>query len=270
MTLSKPYLRSGGNRDRLNPYRVTASLLLKRLWWDLRPVSWKHRRKIVSLRNKYYGKKAIILCNGPSLKDVDFTRIGDVYTFGLNKINLLFEETQFRPSCIVAVNPYVIEQNKDFFSSSDVPLFLDHAALGYGVRDHKSLHLLNSCDFPYFARDCSMSIFQGFTVSYVAMQLAYHMGFTRVALVGCDHYYPYDGVPNTVIRNRGEDLAHFSRDYFSGGDLWQLPDLKASELYYDMARRCFEEDGRLIVNASSYSVLTIFQKTSLGDFLNDN
>ncbi|WP_277882134.1 hypothetical protein [Oculatella sp. FACHB-28] len=37
------------------------------------------------------------------------------YTFGLNKINLLFEYSEFRPSCIVSVNSFVVEQNAEFY-----------------------------------------------------------------------------------------------------------------------------------------------------------
>jgi hypothetical protein len=68
------------------------------------------------IKNKYSGEKAIILCNGPSLNLTDFSLIDrkNVFTVGLNKINLLFEKTKFRPSCIVSINPYVIQQNKDF------------------------------------------------------------------------------------------------------------------------------------------------------------
>ena len=57
---------------------------------------------------------------------------------------------------------------------------------------------------------------------------------------------------------------------FSVGDLWQLPDLKASELYYDIAKRHFDEDGRSIVNASSNSELNIFERIPLEEFLYQN
>ncbi len=270
MIQSRQHYRSGGNRDRLNPYRVASSLVLKRLMWDLLPVSWVQRRRLSLLRDNYQGEKAVVLCNGPSLRDVDFSLIGNVFTFGLNKINLIFDESEFRPSCIVAVNPYVIEQNSAYFSSSEIPLFLDRCALRYGVRKRRDLYLLDSCDFPFFARNCAMSIYQGFTVTYVALQLAYHMGFTRVALVGCDHDYPSEGVPNSVVRNNDKDSAHFSENYFSDNEAWQLPDLAASELFYDIARRCYEENGRSIVNASARSKLTIFQRKSLDVFLSDD
>lgn len=270
MTQSSKDYRSGGSRDWLNPYVIAASLVLKRLIWDLQPRAWVHRRKLSLLREKHLGKKAVILCNGPSLNEVDFSLIEKqgVFTFGLNKINLLFEKFDFRPSCIVSVNPYVIEQNSDFYSSTDIPLFLDTIASNIGIKNRANLHLLHTADFPYFARDCSVSIFQGYTVTFVALQLAYHMGFSRVALVGCDHNYAKSGVPNSVVYNDEKDLAHFSEQYFSAEEPWQLPDLVACELYYDMARRCYSEDGRSIVNASTNSALSLFERKSLESFLN--
>jgi len=67
------------------------------------------------------------MCNGPSLNEVDFDMLDEsgVFTFGLNKINLLFNRTSLRPSVIVAVNPFVIEQNSEFYNKTDTPLFLD-------------------------------------------------------------------------------------------------------------------------------------------------
>lgn len=267
MILDKSLYRPGGKHDKLNPYRVAANMVFRRLLWDFNPVSWVQRRKIALFHNKYSGQKAVILCNGPSLTDVNLSSLDGIFTFGLNKINLLFDEQLFRPSCIVSVNPFVIEQNIDFFSSTEILLFLDRVALSYSVEKRKNLILLDSCDFPYFSRDCSLSMFQGYTVTYIALQLAYYMGFSSVALIGCDHYYPYNGLPNDTIKNENEDLAHFSKNYFSSGDAWQLPDLKGSEFYYDLARRCFEESGRSIVNASTRTELSIFPRLSLEDFL---
>jgi len=258
-----------GLRARLNPYRIGLRLILDRVSWDLLPVSWVHRRKLKMLRNAHVEEKAIILCNGPSLNDVDFSAIGSVFTFGLNKINLLFRQTDFRPSAIVSVNPFVIEQNVDFFSSTDISLFLDHRATSYGLSSKEHVHFLYSCAFPYFARDCSVSIFQGCTVTYVALQIAYHMGFRKVALVGCDHDFKMTGNPNAITYNESRDLGHFCEDYFSPSQPWQFPDLKASEYYYDLARRCYHEDGRVIVNASTKTRLDVFPLMRLEDFIHD-
>ncbi len=269
MTQFKGIVRPGGKLDQFNPYRIGLHLLLDRLRWDCSPRSWIHRKKVAALRNVHAGEKAIILCNGPSLRDVDFSTIRGVFTFGLNKINLLFKQTDFRPSAIVSVNPFVIEQNANFFSSTDILLFLDRVAINHGISSTEHIYFLHSCGFPYFARDCSVSVFQGFTVTYVALQIAYHMGFSNVALVGCDHDYKMTGNPNVIGYNESRDPAHFCEDYFSPNQPWQFPDLKASEYYYDLARRCYEDDGRVIVNASMKTQLSVFPLMRLEDFIRD-
>ena len=259
----------GDRRERLNPYRVALRLLLDRVSWDFLPISWRHRKKLKRLRNAHIDEKAVILCNGPSLNDVDFSLIKNLFTFGLNKINLLFRQTDFRPSAIVSVNPFVIEQNIDFFSSTDIPLFLDHRATSYDLSSKEHVHFLYACNFPYFARDCSLGIFQGFTVTYVALQIAYHMGFRKVALVGCDHDFNMPGDPNSITYNASNDPGHFCEDYFSPSQPWQFPDLQASEYYYDQARRCYEQDGRVIVNASTQTRLDVFPQMRLEDFIHN-
>ncbi len=262
--------RPGGRFDRFNPYRVGLRILLDRLCWDISLQSWIHRNKLAKLNKNYSGKKAVILCNGPSLKDVDFSSLTNVFTFGLNKINLLFRQEEFRPSAVVAVNPLVIQQNSEFFSSTDIPLFLDRVAIKNGIASRDNVHLLHSCDFPGFARDCSVSVFQGFTVTYVALQIAYHMGFDQIALVGCDHDYMIMGNPNTISYNQEKDPGHFCDDYFSPNQPWQYPDLKASEHYYDLARRCYETDRRVIVNASTRTHLDVFPLMKLEKFIHDD
>jgi len=159
-----------------------------------------------------------------------------VFTIGLNKINLLFDKTDFRPSCVVAVNRFVIEQNRDFFSTTDIPIFVSHVGRDL-LPTRPNVAFLHSIFFPIFARDCSVSVPEIATVTYTAMQLAFHMGFRDVALVGCDHNFATKGQANKVVSSGKEDPNHFDPRYFSGGQKWQLPDLAMSELGYALARR---------------------------------
>ncbi len=270
MTLSKILLPPAIPNNHLNPYKVGLGLITRRLLWDISPASWVHKKKMKGLRDKYKGEKAVIICNGPSLKQVNLQKLEGIFTFGLNKINLLFDESPFRPSAIVSVNPLVIKQNAHFFSNTRIPTFLDTSARSLLSHISKNITLLHSSDYPYFSGDCSMSVFQGFTVTYVALQLAYHMGFAQVALIGCDHNFIIDGVPNEVTYNKEVDRNHFCDTYFTQGEPWQYPDLKGSEHAYDMAKHGYESDGRLIVNATPESKLSVFPKADLEIFLNGN
>jgi len=254
----------------VNPYRHGKSLIKKRFKWDLKREAWRSRRKLKSIRDQYIGNKVVILCNGPSLLDVDFELLekSGVNTFGLNKINLLFDKVSFRPSFIAAVNPLVIEQNLEFFNQTDIPLFIDSEAIKLGVRARENTVYLHSTNIKgEFARDCSWSIFQGYTVTYVAMQLAYHMGFKEVALVGCDHDFVTKGPANKTVVSGELDPNHFDPNYFANGVKWHLPDLSESEVAYKLAGDMYEISGRRIVNATSGGKLEIFPRTSLNEFL---
>ena len=116
-------------------------LALRRFKFSLLAQARNSRKHILYYRNRYLGKKALILCNGPSLNDVDLDRLSGFFCFGLNKINLIFESTAFRPSCIVAVNDLVIAQNRDFYEQTDIPVFLDGIASRNLVYRPNHIHL---------------------------------------------------------------------------------------------------------------------------------
>jgi len=256
-------------RPTINPYLAAAGLAGRRLLWDLHPSAWISRRRIRRWQDRHAGRKAVILCNGPSLNEVDFDSLHrrEVFTFGLNKINLLFARTRFRPSAIVAVNPHVIQQNAAFYNETDIPLFIDAHGRKL-IRLRANVCFLHSATvYRKFARDCSCSISQGATVTYVALQLAFHMGFAAVALVGCDHSFVSRGPANETVIAGQEDRNHFDRTYFAHGQAWQLPDITSSELHYELARDTFARYGRRIVNCTAGGRLEVFERQALSEFL---
>jgi hypothetical protein len=255
-------------RDALNPYRIGLGFMLRRLKWDLNPQSWRSRGVLRACKDTHAGKKAVILCNGPSLLKVDFDALhrSGVYCFGLNKINLLFDKTVFRPSCVVAVNPLVLDQNQAFYNQTELPLFLDSHAAPF-VNGRPNVAFLHSNVFPIFSRDVSLSIFQGYTVTFVAMQLAFHMGFREVALVGADHTFATKGPANKTVVSGEKDESHFDPNYFAGGVQWQLPDLFQSEVAYTMARDMYAAFGGRVVNATEGGKLEVFERQPLLSFL---
>src|SRR5512138_556180 len=57
------------------------------------------------------GQRAFIIGNGPSLNRTDLSKLRHEYTFGLNRIFLMFPQLGFRTSFLVSVNDLVIEQS---------------------------------------------------------------------------------------------------------------------------------------------------------------
>ncbi|MBC8012036.1 MAG: DUF115 domain-containing protein [Burkholderiales bacterium] len=253
-------------RETNNPYSTARKLFFKRLKWDLRPEAFRSRGILKRCKNAHFGSKAVIVCNGPSLLKSDLTLLKGVYTFGLNKINLLFERDDFRPSSIVSVNAHVIEQNADFFNETEIPLFFDYGARKH-IKARDNVAFLHSCNTLMFALDCSRSIHQGFTVTGAALQLAYHMGFRDVALIGCDHTFAVKGPANMTVESGRVDESHFDPRYFSGGQKWQLPDLYGSEFFYSRADNAYAAAGGRVVNATEGGKLEVFQRMSLADWV---
>lgn len=253
-------------RDTLNPYRISARAIVDRLLWDISPEAIRSRRILRNLANRYYGQSAVILCNGPSLLNTEFLLLNNIFVFGLNKIYLLFDKTDFRPDCIVAVNRLVIEQASEFYQTTDYPLFLCSSGRRH-VPSRPNVSYLHSSNIVRFARDVSVSIYQGHTVTFVAMQLAFHMGFTRVALVGCDHNFAVKGPANQTVTAGDVDESHFDPRYFAGGVKWQLPDLIQSEVSYLMALDVFQSDNRLLCNCTEGGKLEVLPRMRLRDFI---
>jgi hypothetical protein len=261
-----PHAQAEPYRDLLGDLLVPVGQALARVKWDLSPVGRHSRRLLGEWHGRHAGGTAVILCNGPSLLKTDLKALDGVFTFGLNKINLLFDRSAFRPSCIVAVNPHVLEQNAAFYRDTQIPLFLQkRCASTIGLRDNVAY--LHSVAKPMFARDCRGGVYEGYTVTYVAMQLAFHMGFRRVALVGCDHRFATQGAPNQAVTSGARDESHFDPRYFAGGVQWQLPDLIATEISFVMAKEVFQQAGGELVNATVGGDLTVLPHKTLGEFL---
>jgi len=213
-----------------------------------------------SLRDIHRGKRCFIIGNGPSLKTMDLSPLRNEVTFGLNRIYLLFDRLGFATTFLVAVNEHVIAQCAGEIAAVQTEKkFVSWHARRY-LRDAAGVTYLRSVSRPHFSVDPSAGIWEGATVTYAAMQLAYHMGFKEVLLIGVDHSFVAQGPPHTVVTSTGGDPNHFDPNYFGKGFRWQLPDLETSEYAYRLARDRFEADGRRIMNATVGGRLDVFPR----------
>jgi hypothetical protein len=104
-------------------------------------------------------------------------------------------------------------------------------------------------------------------VTYVAMQLAFHLGFSRVAIIGVDHRFKAEGAPTEMVVSDGADPNHFDPNYFGKGVKWALPDLDQSETAYRLANTAYWRADREIYDATVGGALTVFPKITLEEFL---
>jgi Protein of unknown function DUF115 len=218
--------------------------------------------KIKRFHNFHRGERCVIIGNGPSLKNTDMSLLKNIPTFGLNRIYLMFEELGFNTTYLAVVNNYVMEQCASDFQSIGVPAFssLRNRSI---IDPAPNFTYVRTLEKPQFSKRLSRGAWEGMTVTYFAMQLAYHMGFERVILVGVDHKFAVDGKPNQLVESTGADHSHFDPKYFGRGFKWQLPDLEKSEFAYRLAHQSYKEAGRSIVDATVDGALNVFPKVDL-------
>ena len=216
-------------------------------------------KRLIKFKNLHQGEDCFIIGNGPSLNKMNLSLLNNYYTFGLNKIHLIFERVNLNLSYHVAINPLVIEQSKKEIENLNCPSFLSARAAHNVINKREHIYKIFTGGPFTFQPDCSKLVYEGYTVTYVAMQLAYYMGFKRIFLIGVDHNFVYTGNPNEKQLLTGDDPNHFASGYF-GNQEWHLPDLEASELAYRLAKFHFNRSGREIYDATVDGKLQIFPK----------
>ena len=241
------------------------------LAWTLSGSSVRNRQLLEQYRGRHRGARCFLIANGPSLGSMDLRALADEYTISMNRAYLLYEQWRFVPTYYVCANELVLEQFANDIAHLGMPRFVNHNRRTYfdDARGNSLMYLrlrLGLADS--FSSDVTHAISSGGTVTFVALQLAYFMGFTKVILIGLDHNFVEKGIPNaTEIRQSAKDESHCHPDYFPKGTKWQLPDLYRSELAYALAREAFERDHREIIDATVGGKCEVFPKVQFSSLV---
>lgn len=236
--------------------------------WYVGSTGRASQRRLKALKDRHKGDRCFLICNGPSLQQMDLSPLRNEITIGLNRIYLAFEEWGFSTDYLVSVNRLMIEQVGDEIEKLPITKFIGWSSRKFVKPDDNTIYVRTSAN-PGFHKDASGELWEGATVTFVAMQLAYHLGFDEVILIGVDHKFETSGPAHSVVTSTGPDPNHFSGDYFPQGFKWQLPDLDVSRESYEMAKTAFAEDGRTIVDATVCGELDVFPKVKFESFFVD-
>lgn len=250
-----------------------------KLYRDLRK-SWRRRQQEAALVRSYResddGRRSsdslealrstcvgrcVIIGNGPSLNLMDLSVLRDVPTFGLNRGHLLFPRIGGPTTYLASVNKFVLEQSAEEMLAAPSLKFFNWRHRQYLPPGREDVIFLRTIHEPGFSLDIPRAgLWEGATVTFVAMQLAFHLGYREVVLIGVDHNFTTPGPAHQLVTSAGDDPNHFDPSYFGKGYRWQLPDLEMSEQAYTLAKGAFEAAGGRILDATVGGKLTIFPK----------
>ena len=227
-----------------------------------------------SLRNRHLGQRCFVLGNGPSLTVSDLDLLKNEITFAANKIYLCFDETNWRPTYYSVEDLLVAQNSRAEIMALDgtTKIFADHM-LPYLPRqaNHHYTRWLPPADnrspFREFSTDLTKGICWGSTITYSMLQMAVHMGFKKIYILGLDHSYVEPKTKKDGALISDGEINHFHPEYRKLGEKWHYPVLDRLEHSYQFAKDYCDSIGVEIWNASRFSKLETFPRANLDEIL---
>jgi hypothetical protein len=254
--------------DRTTLLRLAAGDFASAIAYRLSPTGRRSILSLDALRDTAKTRRCVIIGNGPSLNLMDLSPLAGEATFALNRGYLLFPRIGAPSTYLVSVNEFVVEQSGAEMLATPGPKFFSWRNRRHLPTQRGDIVFVRSVYRPGFSTDIARrGLWEGATVTFVALQLAYHIGYREVILVGVDHSFATAGPAHQLVTSTGADPNHFDPSYFGAGYKWQLPDLEMSEVAYALARRAFEAAGGRILDATVNGKLNVFDKVSFHETL---
>jgi hypothetical protein len=220
-----------------------------------------------AFKDRHANRRCFIVGNAPSLTAKDLDKLENEFTFGTNRIYLIFDKTKWRPSYYVAVDEQILDHyDAEIAHSIRCPIFYPYHVAGesvnnidgyYFVADGRNDWLPNDAGLLF--SDDAMCLHSGGTVTYQCIQLAAFMGFNPIILLGVDADYQLTiGSLGNVIRRNEDVQDHFSKDYIDR--ILYPPLVDIVDRAYRSARDYAEAKGVKIYNATRGGKLEVFER----------
>ena len=248
-------------------------------------------------KNRFAGRRCFIMGNGPSLNEMDLSRLDGEVVFACNAVHLLFDRIAWRPDFYVSVDSRttvdraaeiaaMLAQTPSMTAFFPATLQLhDGSAQMLDTRRLVGVHdnawffneVTNSdVDLPHsmFSLDASERVVMPYTVAITMMQLAAYMGFSEINLIGCDTRYIVpasvsqsgptagDGTGLLLTSTADDDPNHFDPRYFGKGRRWHNPQVGRMIEHYEHARAALDTVGVKVFNATVGGDLDVFPRVS--------
>jgi len=235
----------------------------------------RNRKKLEELRNSCAGKRCFVVCNGPSLRAEDLTKIhehGDI-SIGMNAIARIYEHTPWRPT-------YLSLRDDIAFSKKNAEMCRT-CECEYRIYDRsRFLRTLNSegerfylgfdesprlLEEPTFDPEATKKMPSIGTSAYSCLEFAVFLGCREIYIIGCDLAYAVNITRDGRIYYNESGKEHFYEKKDEDmkttdtepNPTWQL------QVAFDTAAKYAKENGIKIYNATRGGMLESFPRVDL-------
>ncbi len=231
----------------------------------------RHARFLRKIRNSHIGESCFVVGNGPSLtvEDLEILNKKGIDTFAVNRIFLIFPKTNWRPTYYVNSDHVLVrdclEDVKKIPSEIKfIPLQNKyyHNEKIDGAKYYFRNDLSEKWPENIFSLDCTEQVNTRSTVTIECMQLAMHMGYKHIYLIGIDHNF------DKIVTADGEVVIDPSvKNYFIDGYDSDVANevhhnIGTTTLAYMDMRKFIDTTDVKIYNASRQTKLEAFEKVT--------
>lgn len=224
-------------------------------------------RYMARIHNSHLGESCFVIGNGPSLTPEDLTTLHDkeIDTFAVNRIFKIFPQTTWRPTYYVSTDAVLA---RDVLPEIEaIPAKVKFIPLQnkyyLGIKVKGARYFFRNDrrrkDQPEgFGLDCTSQVNIRGTVTIACIQLAIHMGYRHIYLLGIDHNF------DKIITENGEIIIDPSvKNYFCEG----YDNDVSNEVQHDLGNTTKAYwDLRRFTDAHDIEVLNASRQTKLNAF----
>ncbi len=163
----------------------------------------KDMRRIHRFKNIHKGERCFITCTGPSLTIKDLELLKNEYTFGVNSITKAYDRTDWRPTYYALIDLFAFGQ---YLKDNEViggsfcnrESFFHYRADPKTRTGRENFLLVSYANHKErwmkknkikYSLDPAVCVYDGFTVTNMAIQIAMYMGFKKIYILGADCDY---------------------------------------------------------------------------------
>lgn len=207
--------------------------------------SYKNKN-LMKFKDIHRGKRCFIIGNGPSLTydDLECLHQHGEICFGVNRIYLSYEYTNWRPDYYVAVDYTIVQNDRFKIRGLPGPKFIRHFYVMPDEWGQEDIYEFGGISYPIgqpqLSFDISQGVYIGHTVVYDAMQIALYMGFHEIYLLGVDM---------TSGLHYQDEGAHFYKSPDTNENLGTGNTFEARRCI-GYAAKVMEEEGKILKNAT--------------------
>lgn len=229
----------------------------------------KYYRQMKKIHNTHLGESCFVIGNGPSLTAEDLNAIveNNIDSFAMNRIYKIFPQTDWRPTYYVNTDWVLIRDVLETVNTipAKQKFFPIHHLYNESFRKHiknKYIFFLGCSDEMQYSIDCSKCLKGVGTVTIASIQLAAHMGYRNIYLLGIDHNFDniIDENGNTIINEGVKN--YFVDNYDTDIASEVVHNLGNTTRRYNDVQEYFPKHGVNIYNATRVTKLEAFPKIS--------